>query len=599
MYLKDIKKYKSERPSFKPALSRLMAKKVIGAFISMTLLFRFALHAQDPLPQNYFINPLDIPISLAGTFGEIRSNHYHTGIDIRTESREGLIVHAAANGYVSRIVVSPWGYGNALYVTHPNGYITLYGHLSRFNDTITHFVKNRQYAEEKYLQDISLTSGKFNVNQGDTIAFSGSTGSTEGPHLHFEIRDARNDDPINPLLAGYTSVDKLPPIIESVALYPLNDSSNINGKHQPLYLKVKKINNRYVLASDSAISAYGSIGAGISCYDMANGVGNHNGPYIKILKDNNDTIYYSRMDVLNFATIHYVNGHVDYAAMNDEGDILEYSFLQENDKLKIYKKLVNRGYIDCKPGETHALEYIISDFNGNTSKLAFTIHDEKTKPAAYHDTTKYVAIAHWDKPFEYSDKGMKIEIPAGILFNTLHFHYTVTPTLINHTGVSNIYNIQDENTPLSGTYTLMLKPAATLPDSVMRRAVIVRVEGKRRISIGGKWDSGYMIAHPKTFGSYAIMLDLYHPVIKPVNIFKDKDMSHDSLMAFEVSDNLSGISSFRGTVDGKWILMEFNPKKNWVYYVFDEHVGKGKHHLRLWVSDEVGNTSVFETEFTR
>jgi hypothetical protein len=571
---------------------------ICEALIVTGLFFSFTLRAQDSLPKNYFRNPLDIPISLAGTFGEIRTDHYHTGIDIRTDERDGLAVHAVANGYVSRIVVSPYGYGNALYITHPNGYISVYGHLSRFNNTIKNYVKNKQYSEEKYTQDIGLLPGVFNVKKGDTIAFSGSTGAAEGPHLHFEIRNAKNDDPINPLRAGYTCVDNVAPIIKAIALYPLNDSSCINNKHEPLYIKAEKVNNRYVLASDSIIGAYGSIGAAISCYDMTDNTESRNGPYIKLLRNNNDTIYYTRMDVLNFATIHYVKGHVDYAAMHKHLDTFEYSFLQENHKLKIYKKLVNRGRIDCRANKNNALAYIVRDFNGNTSTISFSVLGGEKPPKTYHDTTKYVAIASCDKPFEYSGNGMKIQIPAGALFNTMHFHYKVD-TAGSNTEISPIYNIQDENTPLSASYILMLKPRASLPDSLMKKAVVVRLEGKSRSSIGGHWDNGYMTVHPKTFGKYVVMLDLYHPVIKPVNIFKGKDMSRDTAIVFEVTDNLSGVNYFKGTVDGKWILMESNPKKSEVFYTFDEHVGKGKHHLRLVVSDEVGNSSVYETEFTR
>jgi len=580
----------------RPSASRIHRR--ICTLISILIYISFSLRGQEILPQNYFINPLDIPLSLAGTFGEIRSDHYHTGIDIRTDGKEGLTVRAVAKGYISRIVVSPYGYGNAVYITHADGYVTLYGHLSRFNRAITNYVKSKQYAQEKYQQDINVPPGQFNVNQGDTIAFSGSTGAAEGPHLHFEIRDAKNEDPINPLLAGYKVVDNLAPIIKGIALYPLNDSSSINGSHQPLYIKAGKINNRYVIAANTTIHAYGSIGVGISCYDIAEGTDNRNGPYIKILKDNNDTIYYSRMDELSFATMRFINGHIDYAAMHSRIDTIEYSFLQDNDKLNIYKKIVNRGRINCKINKNHAMEYVISDYNGNTSTLAFTILGEEKKPPIYHDTAKYLAIANWREPFNYEDKGIKIQIPAGALFNTMHFHYSMD-TLRSNTEISPIYNIQNENTPLAINYTLMIKPKPDLSDSIMKKAIVVRLEGDRKVSIGGTWSNGYMTVHPKNFGRYAIMLDIYRPVIKPVNIFKGKDMAHDKEIAFEVSDNLSGVKYFRGTVDGKWILMEFNPKNNYVYYTFDEHVGKGAHHLRLVVSDEVGNTSVYETEFTR
>lgn len=562
------------------------------------LLLSSILPAQDTLPKNYFINPLDIPISLAGTFGEIRTDHYHTGIDIRTNGKEGLPVHAAADGYVSRIVVSPYGYGNALYITHPNGYISLYGHLSHFNDTITSFVKRKQYGEEKYRQDFPVPKGTFTVNKGDIIAFSGSTGASEGPHLHFEIRNTKNDEaPINPLLAGYMVEDTLAPIIKGIALYPLNDSSTINGMHEPFYCKVKKKKKLYELISPMPIKAYGSIGVGISCYDVAEGTDNRNGPYIKLLKDNEDTIYYSRMNVLSFYTMRFINGHIDYAAMHDRIDTIEYSFLQDNDKLNIYKKLVNKGRINFKTNTVHTLEYCISDYNGNTSRLVFNIIGDKQPLSIYHNTAKYFAIANWRTTFDYSAKGMKIEIPEGALFNNMSFYYSEDSSKGN-TEISSVYSIQNENIPLSAAYTLMLKPNSGLSDSLLKKAVVVRLEGNDKSSIGGKWDNGYMTIHPKSFGRYVIMLDLERPVIKPVNILKGKDMSHDKEIIFKVTDNLD-MSLYRCTVDGKWILMEFNPKSNEIYYTFDEHVRKGHHHLRLVVGDEVGNTSVYETDFVR
>ena len=457
MYLTFSKIFRTYPYIIRPA-------KVVHIITSILLFSSFIPHAQVTLPKNHFINPLDIPMSLAGTFGEIRSDHYHTGIDIRTDGKEGLPVHAVAKGYVSRIVVSPYGYGNALYITHADGYVSLYGHLSRFNRAIAGYVKNRQYSDEKYPQDITVTPGQFNVNQGDTIAFSGSTGAAEGPHLHFEIRDSKSEDPINPLLAGYPIVDNLAPVIKGIALYPLNDSSTINGKHQPYYLKAEKANNHYILKSDKEIRAYGCIGAGISCYDMAEDADTRNGPYIKLLIDNNDTIYYSRMDVLHFATSRFVNGHIDYAAMHSRIDTLEYSFLQDNDKLNIYRKLVNKGRINCKLNAKHLFEYVISDFNGNTSTLAFTVQGEEKKPIVYHDTAKYAGMANWKDPFNYEGNGIKVQIPADALFNNVHFHYSIDTTM-SHTEISSTYTIQDENTPLSANYTLMIKPKPDLPDS--------------------------------------------------------------------------------------------------------------------------------------
>ncbi|HXB11073.1 MAG TPA: M23 family metallopeptidase [Bacteroidia bacterium] len=576
----------------------LMAKDKRRILITIYILGVWGVSiAQTNYPKNYFINPLDLSITLAGTFGEVRSNHFHTGLDIRTDSREGLVVHAAADGYISRINVSPYGYGNALYITHPNGFVTVYGHLSRYNDAIARYVKKKQYEMHRYALDLYLKAGDMPVKKGDTVAFSGSTGAAEGPHLHFEIRDEKTEDPLNPLLFGYTYADRIPPNIIGICIYPLNDSSNVNGKHTPLYLKAVKKESHYALVTDSAIKAYGKIGVGVRTYDMADGVESHNGPYTQVLTDDKDTVYYSQMSELSFSSIHYVNGHIDYEAFRKRTETIEHSFLQDNDRLDIYKKIKNRGRISFTNGQVQHLQYTISDFTGNASILPFDIHAEAHMGSIFHDTVKYASTVYWKKSFDYTYKGMSIHIPADITFQNIRFYCSDEETDM-HT-LCPIYHVQNTYTPLNSSYTLRLKPAAKLPDSLVRRAVMVQIDGKHLNSLGGVWDSGYMTAHPKTFGDFSLMLDLSRPTVKPLNIYKDKDMSKSSSIEFQISDNLSGIASYNAYVDDKWILMEFNPKKDMIYYTFDEHVTQGKHKLKLVVTDNVGNINIYQVDFTR
>lgn len=581
--------------------------KLLPIRLICTLLFLVimsALSAQSRNPPDSFINPLGIPISLAGTFGEIRSNHFHTGLDIRTDGKEGLPVRAAAAGYVCRINVSAYGYGNALYIKHPNGLLTVYGHLNRYNATIAAYVKKKQYELQKFAVDLYPQPQDFAVRQGDTVAFSGSTGAAEGPHLHFEIRDDKTEDPLNPFLFGFASADGLPPVIAGICIYPLNDSANVDESNLPVYLKTVKKEGGYTLASAQQIGeatapiiAYGNIGIGIRTYDVAEGSENHNGPYSEVLTDGNDTIYYSRMDRLSFASIRYVNGHVDYEAFKRMHETFENSYLHDNDKLDIYKKIVNRGIIRFKHGRLHHLKYIVSDFQGNSSKLSFDIKGEPAVGTIYADTIRYLANINWKKPFDYSYKGMSIHIPADALFQNLWFYCSESATNLH--ALCPVYHIVSEYVPLNTGYTLQLTPAANLPDSLLHKAVIVQVNGERVSSAGGKYENGRITTHPKSFGDFSIMLDLSRPIIKPVNIYKDKDMSRSEAIEFQISDNLSGIAGYNAYVDGKWILMEFNPKRDMIYYTFDEHVQEGKHHLKLVVADNVGNTNTYETDFIR
>ena len=154
--------------------------------------------AQNSYPQDYFQSPLEIPLILSGTFAELRSNHFHSGLDIKTQQQSGLKVMAAASGFVSRIKVSHFGYGKALYITHPNGYTTVYAHLQNFNPEIDAYIKHRQYKNESYEIELFPKAGELLVNNGDIVAYSGNTGGSGGPHLHFEIRN-KQEHPMNPM----------------------------------------------------------------------------------------------------------------------------------------------------------------------------------------------------------------------------------------------------------------------------------------------------------------------------------------------------------------------------------------------------------------
>ncbi|NNM95015.1 MAG: M23 family metallopeptidase [Bacteroidia bacterium] len=562
------------------------------------LFFTLPARSQDKYPQHYFINPLDIPISLAGTFGEIRSNHFHTGLDIRTDSREGLPVHAAAAGYVCRINVSPYGYGHALYIRHPNGFVTVYGHLSRYNAQIAAYVKNKQYELQKFAVDLYPKPDEFTVNKGDTVAFSGSTGGAEGPHLHFEIRDDKTEDPLNPFLFDYSVADGIAPVIAGISFYPLNDSSDVNGSHNPVYMKTVIKANGYALSCPGGeVEACGCVGIGIRTYDLARGSENRNGPYSEVLTDGTDTLYYQRMDRLSFASIRYVNGHVDYAAFKKMHETFEHSFLQDNDKLDIYRKLTNRGIIRFSKGVVHHLKYAVSDFQGNCSTMQFDVRSATAPASIFHDTVKYRGTINWKKAFDYRYRGMAIHIPAGAVFGNLRFNCSAEAD--SQRTICPVYHVLNEYIPLNTSYTLKLAIPASLPDSLLRRAVVVQMEGSKISAVGGVYDSGSITAHPKTFGNFSVMLDLTRPIIKPVNIYKDKDMSRTAAIELQISDNLSGIAAYNAYIDGRWILMEFNPKKDIISYTFDNHVTSGRHHLKVVVADNVGNTNIYEADFTR
>ena len=454
-----------------------------------------------------------------------------------------------------------------------------------------------QYEKQKFSIDVYLTATEIPVKKGDTVAFSGSTGGAEGPHLHFEIRDEKTEDPLNPMLFGLTTVDHEPPVIRGICIYPLNDSSNVNGKHEPLYIYAIRKGKQYVPQADSEIEVYGKIGVGLSTYDMGEVGTGHNGPYSQILTDGSDTVCWQEMDELSFGSIHYVNGHVDYKAYKKEDRTIEHSFQTDNDELGIYRELEHRGKINCVKGQLHHMGYTVSDFNGNTSTIEFTLKSSTKVGTIYHDSIPGSIMIHWKKDFDYQLKGLSVHIPARVIFEDTRFHCRVDTSSMHL--YSPVYTIGNPYVPFNNNYTISIQTSAPLPDSLMRRAVVVQIDGKHVNSLGGNYEKGAMVAHPKTFGSFAIMMDNARPLIEPLNIYKNKDMSKTSSIEIKITDNLSGIANFNVHVDGKWILMEYNPKRDLIYYTFDEHVGPGKHHLKLYVVDNVGNTNIYETDFTR
>jgi hypothetical protein len=319
-------------------------------------------------PANYFRNPLDIPISLSANFGEIRTDHFHTGFDIRTGGKTGLKVYAAAEGYVSRIKVSAGGFGNALYITHPNGYMTVYGHLEKFNSAISKYVKEQQYAKESFEVELFPDATKFPVKKGDVIALSGNSGSSGGPHLHFEIRDASGESyPLNP--ASFLKLyDTIPPVFKLLWL-----SSTEKMNDQPLKFAVKKSGSVFVPLNDSITINAQSVGIGVEVYDYMNHTSNDYGVYEIAEKVDGKTIYSVKFDRLDFSNGRYVNAYTDYQEERRSGQLIQRLFRLPGDKNSIYHDLTNDGKIMLVDTLYHKVIVQASDAYGNAATLSFYI----------------------------------------------------------------------------------------------------------------------------------------------------------------------------------------------------------------------------------
>lgn len=564
---------------------------LLGLFILFTALPALSqdIPVSGTYPQNDFRPPLDLNPSLAGSFGEIRANHFHSGFDFRTNQREGYPVYAVADGYVSRLRVQIGGFGNAVYITHPNGYTTVYGHLQRFNTRLARVVKDYQYRKKSFSVDFPLMPIEIPVKKGEIIAWSGNTGNTGGPHLHFEIRDSKTEETINPQLFGVDVPDRVKPTITGLYMYRLNGKPfSENTPRQ--YFRLAGSGGNYSLSQSPVIRFSGDIGFGITTYDIQP-AGNKNGVYSIELKMDGTTVYLSALERFAFSNSRAVNAHIDYPYRLLYGGTIQKCFVEPGDPLRIYKTVVNRGIINVKDDSTHNMILTVKDVKGNTSTLNFRI---KYNPSAVIETKEKPGVKKffYNQQNEYITSDVKISIPPGILYGDINLEYSKDSR--PRGGYSAIHKIHTRLIPVHSNYDLWIKADSTMPVQLRDKALIVDTRG---ISQGGSYDSGYVKARPSAFGSFYITTDTTPPSIRPLNISSGKSMKGTDRITLKISDNLSGIQSFNGYIDGQWVLMEFEPKTSTLWYTFDDTVSPGKHHFQLVVTDMKMNSKTYNAIF--
>ena len=544
-----------------------------------------------------FRMPLAImPPALAGSFGELRPNHFHSGIDFRTNQREGYPVYAVADGYVSRVRVQNSGFGQALYLNHLNGYTTVYGHLQRFNPKIAQIVEDIEYAKESFEIDEFPTPEMIPVHKGEIIAYSGNRGSSGGPHLHFEIRDTKTEATINPQLFGINIPDNISPVIYSVYVYRLNGKP-FNEFTTKQYLQVAGAAGKYKLANSSPLALTGEVGFGVVTTDKHNGLSGTNGVYSIELEIDGKTVFTSSLERFLFENSKAINSHIDYPTFINTRKSIQKSFVDPGNPLKIYTNLVNAGRITFNDGQLHELKYTITDSKGNESILPFSVKSgNQTAPeiTPVSATINPIPVTNflYNQTNEYTDGTVKVILPKGTLYNDLIFKYKMV-SKSGGNAYSNIHQIQNAYTPLHTGLEIWIK-ADALPEQYRSKALIVNTNGS---SQGGSYDNGFVKASPRNFGGFYIAVDTVAPNITPLNISEGKNMRGIVKMSFKLRDNLSGIKSFKGLIDGKWVLMEFDTKTATLWHTFDERTSSGKHQLNLTVTDMKDNSKKYSITF--
>lgn len=563
-----------------------MTKQI--AFLLVLVAFKSFAQTNN-YPQHYFRNPLNIPILLAGNFGECRPGHFHSGIDIRTEGKENLPVFAAADGYISRVKMEPGGFGHGIYITHPNGYTTLYAHLNDFFPALQKLVRTEQYAKKDWTCDLNFSPEKFPIKKGQQIAWSGNTGGSSAPHLHFEIRDSKTEHPLNPQLFGFTIKDNISPLPTEIALYNAQESVYLQ---KPTRLKLKKNKNYFEPIKDSVIVFANAINLGVAVNDYMNNSTNTLSFYTAQWYADEKLIGSITLDDIGYDETRYMNACADYKMQKETGNWFNSLFLLPNNQLrKLYHfEQGENGKIVLSKDAPTAIRVVLTDVSGNVSEIKFKVFKgENILPSLCSNKWKSRVPNNFETP------NLKFSLPATALYDDIcpeilqfskpDLHYQSSEFAINK------YSI-----PVHNYFDLSIKPEVVIPFALTSKMTLQYSDGKKISGKKASLSDGWYSASVRAFGDYWLAVDTTAPTIKSL-LKNGALLSAKKEIRFVVSDNLSSVKSFKGSINGQWLCFEQHGD-NWFYRV-DEYCPKGKNKLQLSAIDENGNERKMQFDFTR
>ncbi|HSB93702.1 MAG TPA: M23 family metallopeptidase [Flavitalea sp.] len=558
-----------------------MHSRIFLYFLFVTI-STFAQPKMETYPKGYFRNPLDIPMNLSGNFGELRTNHYHMGFDLKTNARENMPVRAAADGYVARIKIEPAGFGRAIYINHPNGYTTLYAHLNEFDPAIEAYVKEKQYQAQSWAIQLEIPSGILPVKKGQFIAYSGNTGGSQAPHLHFEIRRTSDDVNLNPILFGFPLNDHTKPRIMRLGIY---DRRYSVYEQTPKILSAKALGSGlYTAGSGVIIMNTPKISVAITSYDTHDGSANLNGVFSGTLKFDERPVSEFIMDNISYDDTRYLNAHIDYRLKQTAGQYLQHLSELPGYVHSIYQSEEKNGILDLSDGRVHSISIAISDGYNNKSVLNARVQysGNESKIPEFEGKQFYPLMLDG-----FESEYCEFYIPEQGLYDSVYISHLSSPSR-SQQALTDLHRIGNSTVPLQLAMVVRLRPTNNLTPEEQNRTIMQWSSGGKKAVKKVEWYNGWANAQFRDFGTFQLVLDEQPPVIVPIGFTNGTDFSKSSRLVFTVRDNFEKFNNVRAEIDGQWIRCSNDKGKTFIYR-FDQHFPVGNHVLKITAEDEAGN----------
>lgn len=532
-------------------------------------------------------SPVEIPILLSGTFGEFRKTHFHTGVDIKTQGKEGLKIRAIDDGDLIRVKVSTSGYGKAVYIRHYDGTTSVYAHLKKFSPKIQHIIKRLQYEKKRYEIEKFFKEGEIKLKKSEIIGISGNTGGSSGPHLHFELRDTKMEKPLNPLKYGYYVADTIPPSIQNIFIYKFLKDKIFKK------IKIGLNRNENIYSVKDTIESTGILGFGYSGYDRQNSSYNRNGIYKRDLMINGKSVFSYKFDELTFQDGKKIDLLIDYKAYNIDKVRIKKLYQNINSKFSFLENGDNYGLFNVVEDSLYNIKIIFEDINKNKSIVSMIIKGSKNENRFdFSESDIEGKLYYPDLEYEKKYENLKFKIPKNAFYEPteLNFDYKLDTISIR----------RFTKAPKNGLKLEFLIPK-NLDSINLRQTCVGKLninnkgeKNKLQYVFGNKNDS-LIFVKSMSGGKYFLTKDTIPPSIKPVNFKNKKWVTNLSTLEIRVDDEFSGIKKYTASINGKWILMEHEPKRKLLFFEFDDlNFDKAELKFNLYVEDMVGNENEFE-----